>query len=640
MLSNDASQPAPAPPALGRNLSFHLLWSSTFASGLGDRIALFAALALLGYAGEGADNSSIASGVEFCFFLPYLLWSPLAGWLTDRLPRWRVLLAADELRGLFVLTVFLMLPAGLQRVPDGSEWMVWAMVGAIGAAAATMAPARLSVLPNVVGMTQLTRANAVVVPAGIVGNLAGLPLGGALAESSVRLAVLVAAGCYMISGLAWLFLRTPYRRHSYAAQPPPAGHLGAPGSDPGAPGGHTSSFAAVGRQILDGLRYAWSHRPLRVLILTAALVWTGTAIYKPALAVVNVEMYGGGIESFGLVAAPVGLGILLGALAVGLLNPRLGAELCIALGLVGTGLFIALQMIVPSFALGLLIGLAVGVSAGVLLAPLNAMLQRATADHMRGRVFAAKEVVAELGGVVVAGLIWQIPNTDPAMRPLGVALGVVLVIAGVYGFRRFVLSGPQPAGVLNLVWRVCRLWTDGLHRVRVRGKGYVPREGGVLLVSNHTAGVDPLLIQSAVPRPIRWMTAREYLMKPMGWLWKLIRPIPVRRGERDTAAIRAAVDGLRAGEIIGIFPEGGIGSKEEGLRPFEPGVGMIARRGRAVIVPVHVSGTPETPSPTLSFLLPCRGRVRFGEPFTLDDAAGDRKEWLAEIRRRIERLET
>ena len=101
------------PAALWRNVSFHLLWSSTFASGVGDRLIMNAALPMLGYGPESAENASIQAGIQFFFFLPYLLWSPFAGWLSDRLPRKWIMFAADETRG-----IILLLQLGLHRLPS------------------------------------------------------------------------------------------------------------------------------------------------------------------------------------------------------------------------------------------------------------------------------------------------------------------------------------------------------------------------------------------------------------------------------------------------------------------------------------------------------------------------------------------
>ncbi len=609
-----------AGPPLWRNLSFHLLWSSTFASGVGDRLIMNAALPMLGYGREGVDNSGVASGIDFFFFLPYLVWAPVAGWLADRLPRKWLMFAADELRALIVLGAFLYMPGGSYFVPEDQHWKVWLTIGLVGVMAATFVPAKLSIVPNVVGFASLTRANAAVVSMGIIGNLIGFIVGGLIVEESVAAMVLMSSVFYGVSGWFWAFLKTPYR-----ADAPGVGGIEATGTTP---------LEAL-RDIARGLRYAWDHRVVRLLILTAALVWTGTAIYMPALAVVNVDVYGGTAADFMFVAAPIGLGMLLGAAALGFINPRLGNELLIAAGLAGCGLFIGLQMIVPIYAAGLAIALFTGISASVLLVPVYTLMQRTTADHIRGRVFAAKEILTEAGKVVIAGLVWQMPGTDPYMRPAAGGLALVLIAAAIYGTWRFILVGPAPTRSLNFLWRLCRFLADGMHNLKWRGRHRVPRDRGVLLVSNHRSGIDPLLIQAALPRVIRWMMTHEYHVRALGWLWKRIKPIPVKaRDGRDS--VGEAIAELKRGGIVGIFPEGGINrTADQPLLRLHPGVVLLARRSEALIVPVWVQGPPVLKSPLLAYLKPSQSRVTFGEPFVLKREAGDRAEAIEVVRRKL-----
>ena len=173
-------------------------------------------------------------------------------------------------------------------------------------------------------------------------------VGGLIVEHSLRAMIMTGAMAYMISGTFWVFLKTPWRQRALELSRPIA-------------------------DIARGLRYAMSHRPVRVLIFTAALVWGRVAVYMQALAVVNVELYHRSAAGFMFVAAPVGLGMLIAAFILGVCNPRFGSEVLIMLGLVLCGTFIGLQMIVPVFGIGVGIALMTGIGAGVLLVPLNTM---------------------------------------------------------------------------------------------------------------------------------------------------------------------------------------------------------------------------------------------------------------------------
>ena len=98
-LDNDRAQNK----VLWKNPSFTLMWTSTAASGYGDRMIMLGALAMLGGLADGSDSSKIQAATQFWFFLPYLIFNLFGGWLADRLPRKWLLLGCDESRGLILL---------------------------------------------------------------------------------------------------------------------------------------------------------------------------------------------------------------------------------------------------------------------------------------------------------------------------------------------------------------------------------------------------------------------------------------------------------------------------------------------------------------------------------------------------------
>lgn len=155
-----------------------------------------------------------------------------------------------------------------------------------------------------------------------------------------------------------------------------------------------------------------------------------------------------------------------------------------------------------------------------------------------------------------------------------------------------------------------RLW----HRMRVEGRENVPRgprPGPLILVSNHTAGVDPLLIQSVCPFEITWVMAEDMRIRKLDDLWRWLGVIFVDRGGERPTGVRAALETLRAGGVIGLFPEGRIERPARTLLPFQPGVAMLAGRSDAPILPVLVDGAAQTDSAWGSLWRRGRARVRF-----------------------------
>lgn len=488
--------------------------------------------------------------------------------------------------------------------------------------AATFVPAKLSIVPGVVGPKLLTRANAAVSSMGIIGNIGGLVIGGSMVQYDVRLAIGVAAASYIVSGFFWLFVKTPY-------------HVQTP-KDQLAP--ETPMKALV--DIKAGFKYALNHRAVMILVIAGAILWSGTAVYKPALSYIaaSPEMYAGDTETLGFAMAPLGMGMLLAAVILGIFNPRIGSEFLISFAMVFAGLFMGAQMFIPHMGTGLVMGFGLGFAGGIIIVSLTTLIQRITPDYMLGRVFAAKEMLLEIGNVGIAFTIWRMGEAaDIYILNITIAYALFFVIVGIVGIRWYVLTGPFDSGAKNFFWRFFRLFTHTYHGLRTKGKHHVPHEGGVLIVSNHTAGLDPMLIQSAMTRQVRYMMAKEFMIKPLNFFWKMIRPIPVDRSKRDSASIRETLRALKVNDTVAIFPEGKINVERDELLPLKPGMTLIAGKADTPLLPIFIEGTPRTRSVTASILRPSRSRIYIGEPFRLDGEQS-REEHLQVIHDAIEAL--
>lgn len=163
-----------------------------------------------------------------------------------------------------------------------------------------------------------------------------------------------------------------------------------------------------------------------------------------------------------------------------------------------------------------------------------------------------------------------------------------------------------------------RLFTRTYHQVRVLSPSRLPRKGPAILVCNHVSSLDPLLVQSACPRMIVWMMAREYYdIKALTWFFKRMHTIPVERSRRDMAATRAALRTLADGNVLGIFPEGRI-EIDENLLPFQTGVAMMAIKTRVRVYPAYLDGTQRGKEMLEAVWRPNLARISFGEPMTFD----------------------
>lgn len=182
-------------------------------------------------------------------------------------------------------------------------------------------------------------------------------------------------------------------------------------------------------------------------------------------------------------------------------------------------------------------------------------------------------------------------------------------------------SAPAPDENGSVVARTLRalnrVYSRGFHRIDVQTPPQFPPTGAAILACNHISGLDPLLLQSAVRRPVVWMMAKEYYqISALRWVYEAVEAIPVERNGRDSTATRAALRALGNGRILGIFPEGRI-EKTRDLIPFQTGLAMMAVRTEVPVIPAYLDGTNRGQNMVEAFITPNDIRLRFGPPIHL-----------------------
>ena len=183
------------------------------------------------------------------------------------------------------------------------------------------------------------------------------------------------------------------------------------------------------------------------------------------------------------------------------------------------------------------------------------------------------------------------------------------------------------------LWRA--LWVFG--RVRVIGVEHLS-QGGQVLVSNHVGWADPIWIAyAAYPRVLHQMAKRELFRWPWaGWVIGALGAFPVDRGRPSPATLKYAVELLRQGNWLLIFPTG---TQDQSQNEARRGAALIASMAQAPIVPVWFEG------PTRLSLAHLIRRptivVRFGPPLEIGAGARDRRatvQLTADLDRAIQAL--
>ncbi|HEV8691940.1 MAG TPA: MFS transporter [Ideonella sp.] len=224
---------------------------------------------------------------------------------------------------------------------------------------------------------------------------------------------------------------------------------------------------------------------------------------------------------------------------------------------------------------------ALSLAAGLYSVPMYALIQlRSPASH-RARIIAANNILNALfmiASSVIVGALLALGTSIPQVFGL---IALANLVVGAYIF----LLVPE-----YLLRFVAWVLTRTVYRLRLVGDEHIPVAGAAIVVCNHVSFIDAVLLMAASPRPIRFvMDHRIFKIPVLGWLFKLGKAIPIAPRSEDPAAYEAAFHAadqvLAEGDLLGIFPEGGI-THDGALQPFKGGVMKILERRAVPVVPV------------------------------------------------------
>jgi 1-acyl-sn-glycerol-3-phosphate acyltransferase len=180
------------------------------------------------------------------------------------------------------------------------------------------------------------------------------------------------------------------------------------------------------------------------------------------------------------------------------------------------------------------------------------------------------------------------------------------------------------------------------YRLSVTGADHVPGTGSGVLAANHDSLLDiPMLVLSS-PRPV-WFMGKEELFRGAlaTWFFHVLGGFPVRRGGHDVAAVKGALEVLRRGHLLGMYPES---TRTPELLPFYPGAAWAAVAAGVPLIPVGIRGTLEALPRGSKVPRRSKVTVTFGEPIDVareDDprARLERARKITEVlRSEVERL--
>jgi 1-acyl-sn-glycerol-3-phosphate acyltransferase len=214
--------------------------------------------------------------------------------------------------------------------------------------------------------------------------------------------------------------------------------------------------------------------------------------------------------------------------------------------------------------------------AGLYSVPMYALIQLRAQPTHRARIIAANNILNALfmiASAIIAGALLKAGFDIPQIFLL---VGVANAVVAGYIFLLV------PEYLLRFVaWFASRI----VYRFKVRGDEHIPVERAAILACNHVSFVDAVLLMAASPRPIYFMMDHRIFRLPvLGTLFRLAKAIPIAPQKDDPVAYAAAFERaaqvLREGDLLAIFPEGGI-TRDGQLQPFKGGIMKVIERARA-----------------------------------------------------------
>ncbi|MFV2069966.1 MAG: MFS transporter, partial [Pirellulales bacterium] len=526
------------------------------------------------YAAEGNVGVILGAGTA-CFVLPYVLLAAPAGYLGDRFSKRNVIVCCK------VAEVLIMAMA-IVAVIIGYLPLLFFVLAVMGAQSALFGPAKLGSIPEMLKAEKISSANGLIGLITVTATVIGTGIGNWLTEVTrplgqshwwVSAAVLI--GVSLVGLVASLNIAR------------------LPAADPS----RRFPFDAV-RQTLRDLSLLAQSRALMRVALGIAFFWS-----LGALAQMNIDQFaieGGATQQTQITPLMVSLviGVGLGSVLAGIWsNGRVELGI-LPLGAGGVALSTILLFTVRGvliepvahwtahYALACFFLFTLGVSAGLFDVPLAAYMQHRSPAKARGQVLAASNFLTFAGILLSAGIFMGLRADLGTGAPLFSSREIFLLcgLCTVPVFAYIVWLIPQ-ASIRFVVW----LATHTIYRVRVWQRENLPEEGGALLVANHVSWLDGLLLLVTSSRPVRILIHADWIEGRWArWLARTMGAIPIKATPKAaSAAIRSARKSLSNGELVCIFPEGGM-TRSGQLQAFKPGLLQIVRGTDVPVIPVYL----------------------------------------------------
>jgi len=522
------------------------------------------------------DAGTVVNLIGAVFILPFMLFSATAGQLADKYEK------SALIRWIKVFEIAIML-IGFAGFAMPSIALLFTALALLGIHSTLFGPVKYAILPQHLRLDELVGGNGLVEMGTFVAILLGTLAGGLAVSVKPNGTLFAGALTVAIAVLGWVASRRiPYT-------PPVAPGLVIEWN----PLRETWRNLAIARRNL----VVWRS------MLGISWFWFYGAIYLAQLPAFTRTVLGGNEHVFTLLLALFSIGIGVGSLLCERLSGRKVELGLVPFGSIGLTVFaIDLWLASRGLASGAETGVAafassgarwrvgidivlLGVFGGFYTVPLYALIQARSEPSHRSRIIAANNILNAL--FIVASAVGAIALLGAGLSILQLFLVVGLMNAVVAAYIYTLV----PEFLMRfLAW----ILIHTVYRVQQEGLDNIPEEGPCVVVCNHVSYVDAVVIAACIRRPIRFVMDHRIFRAPLlSFIFRAMRTIPIASSSEDPSVKERAYDevasALRAGEIVGIFPEGRLTHTGE-LNAFRPGILRILATAPVPVVPMALRG--------------------------------------------------
>ncbi len=521
----------------------------------------------------GASGSTLEYILGAIFVLPYILFSPLVGWLADCFCKTRIIQVMSILQ---IIVMSCMLFCFYQH--DMYAAIIWFAVFATQAT--ILSPAKKGIVKDLLGSRYIAYGSGII-EMSMVFVLLAAQIGVffwfsyLLGEYQSLPDAEQEAGWSAVKLPTWIFV-------SLACVVSAAAFM-----VPRYPAKQTRSFSwSLLYEHFVQVKYLWQDRLLRLSELGISYFWC----LAGSLFLILIQIAKGLQAADPDVDFSLQCGILMAWLTGGVVTGGvIASQLCkgkielglIPLGAIGITVSTLLLTIFEVNTYGSNIMLALtGAFGAAYLVPLNAFLQDHCDPANRGNIIAAGNLIDNLMGLVAVALMWVMHEYGASPQAQFCVLFLMSLFIMVTSLRLIPQEFIRMVGIwcMNLVYRP-----------RIINAERIPERGGALIVANHVTYADALFLTMICPRPVRFIVAEEFMgFRLLGWVLEIFNSLPIST-KNPREAIMNAAQGIENGDLICIFPEGQL-TRSGCLTPIRRGMELIARRANAPIIPVYMDG--------------------------------------------------